>query len=186
MKSRLTYRGPLALYISYFVLMALSVSLIVLSFRVDTSSVLFLQLLITGIFATLISFSLILYSTQIDRKIESSKWLKDANTYYSDEGVFDYTHNGFTLITSGGKSLNIRWRDITKVESYEKKVNDYLKKSCINIFFSDKDLITVDSTMSGFTLFEKRIKENMREEWKKQAAPAVMGEENKARSSKFS
>lgn len=172
MKSKLTYKGPIALYISYYVLLALSLSLVALSFRVDSLSDLFLQLLVTGIGTALISLSLILYYTQIERKIIPHQWRKSANTYYNDEGIFEYTHDGFVVITKEGKSLGVPWKDILRADSGESKLNDHIKKFHIDLYFSERDFITVDSTMPGFSLFEKRLKENLRTLFEKETQPS--------------
>lgn len=169
MKSRFIYKGPLALYVSYYLLLVLSVMLLMLSFRVDAESALFIKLVITGAVAAIVSISMILYSTQIDRKINTDSWRRSAEKYYNDEGVFEYTHNGFTVITKEGRSLNIPWQDIVKIDSHEEKRKKYLKVSQIDLYFTDRDLLTVDSTMPGFSLFEKRLKGNMRYLWKASA-----------------
>ena len=108
---------------------------------------------------------LILYSTQIVKGIDPKLWKKSADTYYNDEGIFEYTYNGFTLITSDDNPLTIKWRDITKADSREETVRDQIRLSCIDVFFSDKDFITVNSSMEGFSLFEKRLKENLKDIW---------------------
>jgi hypothetical protein len=173
-KSKLTYKGPLALYVSYFFLLALSLVLVGLSFRVDTSTPLFFQLLFTGLFSASISFVLILYSTQIKRKIDTEAWRKNADIFYNDEGVFEYTHNGFTIITQKGKELRAAWKDIIRIESHDSKMDNFLRIFYIDLYFSEKDFITVDSTMPGFRLFERRLKENMREIWNGEIAnPAL-------------
>lgn len=146
-------------------MLGLAIALVTLSFRVEHNSVLFVQLLLTGGISAALSLTLILYSTEIVRKVEPGKWLQTANTYYSDEGIFEYTPRGFTVITKDGKSLNIHWNDILRAESYQQHMNDYLKKSCITIFLSEHDFITVDSTMPGFPIFEKRLKENLKKVW---------------------
>ena len=168
--SNLTYRGPLALYISYFLLLALSTVLMALSFRVDTSTQLFFELFFTGLFSASISFILILYSTQIKRKIDTQAWRKNADIFYNDEGIFDYTHNGFTIITQKGKQLQAAWQDIIRIESHDNKLDNFLRVFCIDLYFTEKDFITIDSTMPGFRLFEKRLKENMREIWNREVA----------------
>ncbi|MDZ4847325.1 MAG: hypothetical protein SH857_17465 [Chitinophagales bacterium] len=169
MKSRFIYKGPLALYVSYYLLFALAAMLLMLSFRVDAESGLFLKLIVTGAVAAAVSVSLILSSTHIDRKINADAWRKNAEKYYNDEGVFEYTHNGFSVITKEGKSLNIPWEDIAKIDSHEETVKKHLKVSQIDLYFTERDLLTVDSTMPGFSLFEKRLKGNMRYIWKADA-----------------
>ncbi len=154
---------------SYYLLLVLAVLLITLSSRVDAESALFIKLVVTGAIAAVVSLSLIFHSTHIDRKINADAWRKNAENYYNDEGVFEYTHNGFTVITKEGRSLNIPWEDIVKVDSREEKLNKYLRVSQIDLYFTDRDLLTVDSTMPGFSLFEKRLKGNMRYLWKSTA-----------------
>lgn len=168
-KSRFIYKGPLALYVSYYLLLVLAVMLLTLSLRVDGGSLLFLKLIVTGSVAAVVSLGLILFSTQIDRKLHTSSWRKNAEKYYNDEGVFEYTHNGFTVITKEGKSLNIPWQDIVRIDSHEQKEQQYLKISIIDLYFTERDLLSVDSTMPGFYLFEKRLKGNMRYFWKQNA-----------------
>ena len=180
LNSRLTYKGPLALYLSYFVLLVLAGSLVALSFRVDSGSMLFLQLLVTGIGAALISFSLILNSTLIERNINPYKWRKNADTYYNDEGIFEYIHNGFAVTTKEGKSLSVRWQDVVRANSGERKLNGHVRIFHIDVYLSGQDFITVDSTMPGFNLFEKRLKENLRhllneEPAHPQKSPALTG-----------
>ena len=120
-------------------------------------------MLIVGIGTCIISSSLILYSTTIESRLDIGKWQSIASHYYENEGSFEYTYNGFSLVTHDGPML-IKWKDLIKIESKERQVND-LRISCIDIFFSEKDFITVDSTINGFNLFEKRLKENMRDIW---------------------
>lgn len=170
MKTRLTYKGPGALYVSYFVLFALSLCLVALSFRVDSESSLFRQLLATGIGAAAISLSLILYYTQLERKVISHQWRKEVDSYYNDEGIFEYSPGGFSLIMNDGKNLDFRWREIIRAESGENQINRHIKKFHIDLFLSERDFITVDSTMPGFNLFEKRLKENLRDLLKEEAA----------------
>jgi len=165
-KSRIHYKGPLLLYVSYYVLFALAITLLLLSARADSGSALFIQLAATGMLAAMISVSLILHSTQIERKINQSSWRQNAENYYNDEGVFEYTHNGFSIITKEGKSLNIPWQDIIRIDSREEKTKNQLRVSFIDLFFTERDLLSVDSSMPGFTLFEKRLKGNMRYLWK--------------------
>lgn len=154
---------------SYYLLLALAVMLLVLSARVDAESGLFIKLVFTGAVAAVVSVSLILHSTHIDRRINADSWRKSAENYYNDEGVFEYTHNGFTVITKEGKSLNIPWQDIVKIDSHEETVQKHLKVAHIDLYFTDRDLLSVDSTMPGFSLFEKRLKGNMRYLWKASA-----------------
>lgn len=169
MKSRFIYKGPLALYVSYYLLLVLAVLLLMLSARVDAESALFIKLVFTGAVAAVVSVSLILHSTQIDRRINADSWRQNAEKYYNDEGVFEYTHNGFSVITKEGKSLNIPWQDIAKIDSHEETVQKHLKVSHIDLYFTDRDLLTVDSTMPGFYLFERRLKGNMRYLWRTSA-----------------
>lgn len=151
---------------SYYLLLVLAVLLLLLSARVDAGSGLFIKLVFTGVVAAVVSVSLILHSTQIDRRINADSWRKNAERYYNDEGVFEYTHNGFSVITKEGKSLNIPWQDIAKIDSREETVKEHLKVSHIDLYFTDRDLLTIDSTMPGFYLFEKRLKGNMRYLWR--------------------
>jgi hypothetical protein len=169
-KTRLTYKGPSVLYFSYFVVFALSLCLVGLSFKLDSESALFRQLLATGIGVAVISLALILYYTQLERKIIPHQWRKELDGYYNDEGVFEYTHDGFSLIAHDGKSLDFQWREIIRAESGESQINRHIKKFHIDLFLSERDFITVDSTMSGFSVFEKRLKENLRDLLKKEAA----------------
>ncbi len=172
MKTRLTYKGPAVLYILYYVVFALSLCLVVLSFKLDSESALFQQLLATGIGAAAISLSLILYYTRLERSIVSHQWRKEVDSYYNDEGIFEYSPGGFSLITNDGKNLEFQWREIIRAESGERQVNRQIKRFQIDLFLSDHDLITVDSTMPGFNLFEKRLKENLRDLLKEEAAYA--------------
>lgn len=159
--SRLTYKGPLALYLSYFVLLVLGVSLALLSFRLDSGSILFLQLLATGLGAALIAIALILHSTQIIRNIDPARWHRNAGRYYNDEGVFEYMPNGFAVMASDGSNLRIRWQDIVKADSGERKVSSHLRILFISLHLPGHQCVTVDSTMPGFCLFEKKLKENL-------------------------
>ncbi|HXH19071.1 MAG TPA: hypothetical protein VNJ07_08295 [Chitinophagales bacterium] len=171
LKSKFKYKGPLALYISYYLLLALSLTAAGFSFG-SAHPMLWLAGGAAGIF---ISVSLILYTTQIERKIDPLQWRKNADTYYNDEGVFEYTHNGFSIIEKSGKSLNIRWADIVRAESGESKLNNYIRHSKIDLYFSENDFITIDSTLPGFNLFEKRLKENLRGLWKIKEASSAEG-----------
>jgi len=146
--------------------------LVALSFRVDAESSLFMQLVVAGTGAALISLSLILYYTRVERRVVPQQWRKELDAYYSDEGIFEYTQDGFTVITKDGKTLYLRWRDIIRAESGESQINNYIKKFHIDLFLSDRDFITVDSTMGGFRLFEKRLKENLRDLLKEEVAYA--------------
>jgi hypothetical protein len=167
-KSRFTYKGPVALYISYYILFALSLCLVALSFKVDSESRLFTRLLATGIGAAVVSLSLILYYTQIERRIVPGKWRKKVNAHYNDEGIFEYTPAGFLVMMRDGNSLSLRWQDIVRAESGENKINQHVKKFHIDLFLSEREFFTVDSAMPGFYLFEKRLKENLREILKKE------------------
>jgi len=140
----------------------LAIILVMLSFRVDAGSILFFQLLATGSGAALISALLILYSTQIEKNIHLPGWRKKADAYYNDEGNFEYTYDGFTVLSRDGKGLAIPWKDIVRAESGENKINSHIRVFFIHLFLSETDFITVDSTMPGFTLFEKKLKENLR------------------------
>ncbi len=179
-KSIFTYKGPLALYAFYFALLA--VSLGIAAFSMATGSIQFLP---AGISGVLLSLALILYSTKIVRKINPSEWRENADTYYNDEGIFEYTHNGFALINRDRKSMNVTWADILRAESGENK-DGLLKVSHIHLYLSESDFITVDSTMPGFSLFEKRLKENLRELWKKEQATFPEENASKEKSVKIS
>ena len=169
-KTKFTYRGPLPLYLSYILLLVLSSSLIFLSFRVDADSNLFYQLIITGVTVSVVALFLLLNSTKIEKIIDLKTWKKNNLTYYNDEGVFEYTHNGFTIITKEGKSLVIAWKDVIRVETHQDPLNDYIKVTTIDLYFSDRDFLSVDSSQPGFNLFEKRLKENMRKIWQEEKA----------------
>ena len=136
MKSKLTYKGPLALYVSYYLLLALAIVLMALSFRVDPESVLFMQLLITGIGTALVSLTMILYYTQIERKILPHQWRKNVSNYYNDEGIFEYIPDGFTVMTKQGESLSVRWKEVFRADSGENKLNDHFKKFHIDLYLN--------------------------------------------------
>jgi hypothetical protein len=170
LKTKLTYQGPLALYISYFVLLALSVSLVFLGYRLDAESIVYKQLMVIGIAGFVFSVALILHATQINRSMNTARWRREAETYYNDEGIFEYTADGFAMVTQEGESIIAGWSDIVRAESGEEKVNNYIKKYFIRIYYTQRDFITVDSTMPGFSVFEKRLKENLRSQMQQEPA----------------
>ena len=93
-------------------------------------------------------------------------------SYYTDEGIFEYLPNGFALITKQGRSLSVRWQDLARAESGERMLNQHIKIFHVDLYLSQYDFITIDSTMPGFHLFEKRLKENLREHITKATATA--------------
>ena len=166
LRSKLTYKGPLALYIAYCILLLLSISLIVMLFPLDVEGPLFIQILITGVIGLLVSGSLVLYSTQIVRRIDPLKWKKNSDRFYNDEGDFLYTFSGFKIETWNSGPLDIQWKDIVKIESHQRKIDRKIKITCIDIYFSDKNFISINSSISGFNLFEKKLRENLDHVWK--------------------
>ena len=120
----------------------------------------------TGVLGICISSSLLLYSTEIVRKIDPQQWKKNSDKFYNDEGDFIYTFSGFKIDTWNSGPLNIKWRDIIKIEAHERKVNQKMKIICMDIYFSDENFISIDASIKGFTLFEKRLRENLDTAWK--------------------
>lgn len=165
MKTKITYKGPLALYVSYCVLLILSVSLIILTFPLDIEGMLFIQVLIAGLIGLLISGSLLLHYTQIEKTIDPLKWKKSSDKFHYDEGDFQYTFTGFKIDSWNSGPLNIKWEDITKIEAHQRKIHRQIQVMSIDLYFSEDNFITIDSSINGFSLFESRLRENLDNVW---------------------
>ena len=64
-------------------------------------------------------------------------------------------------------------------------MNNYIKKFHIDVFLSEADFITVDSSMPGFHLFEKRLKQNLRGIVNKAPAAGIASESQEQKAKFF-